>query len=291
MSTSKQTARKESMQEIMAELEAGVAAVFESDNYIKLLDMMSQFHQYSLNNCILILSQCPSATRCASFATWKKLKMPVKKGEKGIKILVPIPYKYQKEQSSIDDDGNAVTEIVDASGTSFRIGYVFDKQQVNGEFPELCHELTDDSEQLQTAVNRIVTECEYIHYDPELKQGGANGYYRLDNRQIYLRQGMSAGQSLKTIIHEKAHSLLHNSDSEERCTREEAETQAESCAYIVCKRFGLNTAQYSFPYLCSWSSGRELSELKSSLAVIEKTAKELSDWLASTTNLEMIEPA
>ena len=289
MSTSKQTAKKESMQQIMDELEAGVASVFESDNYVKLLDMMSQFHQYSLNNCILILSQCPSATRCASFATWKKLKMPVKKGEKGIKILVPIPYKYQKEQRSIDDDGNTVTEIVDASGTSFRIGHVFDKQQVNGEFPELCHELTDDSEELHKAVDRIMTEQADIMYDSTLKEGDANGYFSLVTQDIHIRTGMSSSHTLRCIIHEKAHQLLH-SDKASGITREEAECQAESVSYICSRSFGLDTSDYSFGYVAGWSNGKELKELKSSLAVIEKAARELMRWLASATDLEMVVP-
>lgn len=295
MTSEKKLEKQEQMKDILERLEAGVQEVFTSDNYIRLLDIISKFHNYSLNNCILILMQCPEATRVASFATWKKIGHPVVKGSKGIKILVPIPYKYQKKEKSLDADGNEVSEIVDAQGLTFRIGHVFDASQVNGELPTLTHELTDDSPHLQKAVDRIIGENADISYDHSLKQGGANGYYRLDTKQICLRSNMAALQTLKTIIHEKAHSLLHNSDSKNKYTREEAEVQAESVAYVVCQTFGLNSSEYSFGYIAGWSNGKELKELRSSLAVIEKTAKELiqwlSLWLATETDLDMVEPA
>ena len=277
------------VKEIMTQLEDGVAAVFTSENYIRLLNMLAQFHRYSYNNCILILMQCPTASRVASFQTWKKMGYPVKKGEKGIRILVPIPYTYQKQQKTVDDQGNPVVETVDAKGLSFRVGNVFDASQVTGELPELAQELTDDPAYLQEAVRRIVEENENINYDPSLKKGEANGYYRPDTQEIYLRSGMAAMQTLKTIIHEKAHSLLHGSDSD-KYTREEAEVQAESVAYVVASAFGFSVSNYSFGYIAGWSSSRETKELKSSLAVIEKTARELMNWLASSTDLELLVP-
>ena len=154
--------------------------------------------------------------------------------------------------------------------------------------PTLAHELTDDPDNLRKAVERIVAENENIDYDHDLKKGSANGYYRLDTKQIALRPDMSAAQTIKTIIHEKAHSLLHDSTSE--YTREEAEVQAESVAYCVCSAFGLDTSDYSFGYIAGWSSGKETKELKSSLAVIEKTASELMRWLASASDLQMVVP-
>ena len=122
--------KAQSMQDVLKQLEDGVQAVFTSENYISFLKMMAQFHNYSYNNVILILTQCPTATRCASFQTWKKLGHPVKRGEKGIKVLVPIPYTYEKKQKTVDEDGNAIMETVDAKGLTFRIGHVFDAQQV-----------------------------------------------------------------------------------------------------------------------------------------------------------------
>ena len=139
--------KKESMQEIIKKQVDGVKSVYTSENYITFLKMMAQFHNYSFNNVILILSQCPTASRVASLQTWKRLGCSVKKGEHGIKILVPIPYTYQKKQDAVDDDGNPVQKTVDAMGLTFRVGNVFDYQQVSGELSELCTELTD-------AVNR-----------------------------------------------------------------------------------------------------------------------------------------
>lgn len=273
--------KAQSMQDVLKQLEDGVQAVFTSENYISFLKMMAQFHNYSYNNVILILTQCPTATRCASFQTWKKLGHPVKRGEKGIKVLVPIPYTYEKKQKTVDEDGNAIMETVDAKGLTFRIGHVFDAQQVDGQLPSPCHELTDDSEELQAAVNRIISENDEISYDVTLQEGGANGYYRVDTKQICLRTGMAASQEFKTLIHEKAHSLLHNSDAEQKFTRSEAEVQAESVAFVVCNAFGVDSGtEYSFPYIATWQ-GKDMNVLRSSLSVIEKTARELISWLAS----------
>ena len=282
------TEKQERMKEIMTQLEDGVAAVFTSENYTRLLNMLGQFHNYSVNNCILILMQCPEASRVASFQTWKKLGYPVRKGEKGIKVLVPIPYTYQAEEKTVDELGYPVMEIVEAKGLTFKIGHVFDASQVDGEMPTLAHELEDDPEDLRKAVDRIVAENENISYDHNLKKGSANGYYRRDTKQIALRPDMSATQTIKTIIHEKAHSLLH--DSASAYTREEAEVQAESVAYCVCSAYGLDTSDYSFGYIAGWSNGKETKELKSSLAVIEKTARELMQWLASASDLQMVVP-
>ncbi len=278
--------KKESMQEIMKKLEDGVKSVYTSENYITFLKMMAQFHNYSFNNVILILSQCPTASRVASFQTWKRLGCSVKKGEHGIKILVPIPYTYQKKQDSVDDDGNPVQETVDAKGLTFRVGNVFDYQQVSGELPELCTELTDNSEKLQNAILRIVVENDDISFDNSLKEGGANGYFRMDTGEICLRPHMAALQTMKTVIHEKAHSLLHSSDAEAKFTRSEAEVQAESVAYVVCQAFGLDSSDYSFPYIAGWQ-GKDMDTLRASLSVIEKTAKELMGWLCQHTDLTL----
>lgn len=278
--------KKESMQEIMERLDAGVLAVYTSENYTNFLKMMGMFHQYSFRNVILILSQCPTASRVASFQTWKRLGCSVRKGEHGIRILVPIPYTYQKKQKTVDDEGNALTETVDAKGLTFRVGCVFDAQQVDGELPSLCRELTDDSEALKKAVARIIDENDDISYDDSLREGGANGYYRVDTKEIRIRPHMTAMQSLKTLLHEKSHSMLHNAEAETRFTREEAEVQAESCAYVVCQAFGLDSSDYSFPYIAGWQ-GKDMDTLRASLSVIEKTAKELMGWLCQHTDLTL----
>lgn len=286
--------RQERMQEIIMQLQEGVAEVFTNENYLHFLNMMSMFHNYSVNNCILILSQNPLASRVASFATWKKLGCSVRKGSKGIKILVPIPYKYQKEKRSIDENGDTVEETVEAQSLYFKIGHVFDRSQVDGDLPNPCEELQYNSDSLHLAVERIIVQNHDISYDFELKPGDANGYCRLDTKEIFLRPNMSDLQTLKTIIHEKAHQLLHTSDSEQMYTREEAEVQAESCAYVALQHFQnstgmqLESSSYSFPYIATWASGRELKELRSSLEVIKKTSDELIRWLSSETDLQLV---
>ncbi len=278
--------KAQSMQDVLKQLEDGVQAVFTSENYISFLKMMAQFHNYSYNNVILILTQCPTATRCASFQTWKKLGHPVKRGEKGIKVLVPIPYTYQKEQKTVDDEGNTLMETVDAKGLTFKVGYVFDVQQVDGKLPSFCHELTDDSDELKKAVARIIEENDDISYDDSLQEGGANGYYRVDTKEIRIRPHMAAMQSLKTLLHEKSHSMLHNTEAASQFTKEEAEVQAESCAYVVCQAFGLDSSDFSFPYIAGWQ-GKDMNTLRASLSVIEKTAKELMGWLCQHTDLTL----
>ena len=288
--------RKEKMQEVMDQLEEGVAQVFTSENYIRFLNTLSQFHHYSLNNCILIVSQFPQASRVASFATWKKIGCAVRKGSKGIKVIVPTPKKVVKETESVDEDGNTIETTEETKALYFKIGYVFDVSQVDGEIPSPCQELQDNSDYLHQAVVRIISQNSDIDYDYGLKQGDANGYCRVDTRDIFLRAGMSDLQTLKTILHEKAHQLLHTSDSS-RYTREEMEVQAESCAYVALQHIQgatglqLDSSSYSFPYIATWATGRELKELKSSLEVIKDTSEELIRWITSETDLQMEVPA
>jgi len=280
-------ARYDKMKQILMQLEDGVSGVFTSENYIRLLDFMGKFHNYSYNNCLLILSQCPHASKVASFQSWKRLGYPVKKGERGIKVLVPIPYTYEKERT-IQDPKGTIVETLEMKGLSFRIGNVFDVSQVSGEIPTLAKELQDNPEDLKKAVNQIISNNDNIKYDSKLSKEKANGYYQPATKEIYLRAKMSALQTFKTLIHEKAHSLLHNSDPE-KYTRSEAEVQAESIAYCVCSAFGQDTSAFSFGYIAGWSNGRELKELKSSLAIIEKTARELMNWIADSSELTLAE--
>lgn len=276
------------MKEIMEQLESGVADVFTSEKYKRLLKMFAQFHNYSLNNCILIISQMPEASRCASFATWKRLGFVVKKGSKGIKVIVPIPYRYEREKEETDENGETVTVTETAEGLGFKVGNVFDVSQVSGDFPKLAHELTDNSQEIQKAVDSVISQADNIFYDKKLIGNSANGYYSLADKTIHLRPDMSALQTFKTLVHEKAHSILH-ADKDCPYNRNEAEVQAESCAYTVCSALGLDVSDYSFGYIAGWSKGKELKELKSSLALIERTAKELLRWLENATDLRTAE--
>lgn len=286
------TNQRDKMDEIMKQLEEGVASVYTSENYLRFLDLMSNFHQYSLNNCLLILSQFPSASRVASYRTWQKCGCNVVKGSKGIKILVPITHKFQKEKETTNEDGETIKEIVDAQTVYFKIGHVFDQSQVQGEIESPCKEIDVNSDYLHKLVELIIKENNDINYDFELKPGGANGYCRLDSGEIFLRPNLGDLHTLKTIIHEKSHQLLHaNASKDHPFDRSQAEIQAESCAYVVLQSLqrstgmALDSSCYSFPYIATWAQERELSQLKSSLETIKDTSNELVLWITKAMNL------
>jgi len=270
------------MKNILETLENGIRDVFNSEKYKNYLDFCSKFHNYSFNNIILILSQCPNAKMWASYATWKSLKMPVRKGEKGIRILVPIPFNYEKKKDSDDEDEE---ETIIVKGVRFKVGHVFDVSQVEGEIPELVDDLNLNPEYLDLIIDELIQNSTVpISYDPFLKKGDSNGYYNPITDAIALRKNMSSLQTFKTLIHETAHSILHNKNCKDY-SRRECEVQAESVAYVVSATLGIDVSDYSFGYIASWSEGKDLKELRSSLSVIEKTSKEIIDWITRTTNL------
>ena len=267
------------------QLETGVKAVFESEKYKAYLNAMSKFHHYSFGNVMLILMQCPEASMVAGYTTWKKqFGRTVKKGEHGIMILAPAPYKRIVETEKIDPLTKA--PILDANGDpiretdyivqqSFKVVYVFDVSQTEGrELPTLgVGELSGEVEHYE----RIFAAVEAlspvpVEYRPAQKSKGC--YSHLEQK-IYLNRGMSQVQTLKTLIHETAHALLHARPEAADKDRHTKEVEAESIAYVVCQHFGIDTADYSFPYVTSWSSGKELDELKASLDCISKTASGL----------------
>lgn len=267
------------------QLETGVKAVFESEKYKAYLNAMSKFHHYSFGNVMLILMQCPEASMVAGYTTWKmQFGRTVKKGEHGIMILAPAPYKRLVETEKIDPLTKA--PILDANGDpvretdyivqqNFKVVYVFDVSQTEGrELPSLrVGELSGEVEHFA----RIFAAVEAlspvpVEYRPAQKSKGC--YSHLEQK-IYLNQGMSQVQTLKTLIHETAHALLHARPEAADKDRHTKEVEAESIAYVVCQHFGIDTADYSFPYVTAWSSGKELDELKASLDCISKTASGL----------------
>ena len=287
---------KQEMDQALETLEKGVKDVFTSENYRNYLKFFSQFHNYSFNNVIMILMQYPTASKVASFRTWNKLGLKVKKGSKGIKVLVPIPYSYVKEEAVTDEfnnvrydkDGNKVVEETEVKGLTFRLGNVFDISQVEGEIPTLTNELLDNPKQLEEAIEALIkTSSVPINYDYTLNSQTAYGYYSLSERAIYLRPDLNSMHMFKTLVHEKAHSMLHNKD-QNKYTREEAEVQAESTAFVVCNCLGFDTSEYSFGYIASWSKNKELKELKESLKVIADTSNEILKWIQEFTNLEVL---
>ena len=254
---------------------------------------MSKFHNYSFNNTLLIAMQKPDASLVAGFGKWRDdFERHVKKGEKGIKILAPSPYKVKKQMEKIDPatqkpvigaDGKPVTEEQEIEIPAFRVVTVFDVSQTEGkEIPDIAvSELTGSVEQYQDFFAAL-EKASPVPIAFENIEGGAHGYYHLEEKRIAIDEGMSELQTLKTAIHEIAHAKLHAIDKDapateqaDRPDRRTREVQAESVAYAVCQHYGLDTSDYSFGYVAGWSSGRELSELKASLETIRKAANEL----------------
>ena len=283
----------ERMKEITDRLEAGIQALFESEQYKAYLTAMSKFHNYSFNNTLLIAMQKPDASLVAGFGKWRDdFERHVKKGEKGIKILAPSPYKVKKQMEKIDPatqkpvigaDGKPVTEEREIEIPAFRVVTVFDVSQTEGkEIPDIAvSELTGSVEQYQDFFTAL-EKASPVPIAFEDIEGGAHGYYHLEEKRIAIDEGMSELQTLKTAIHEIAHAKLHAIDKDAPATEQAdrpdhrtREVQAESVAYAVCQHYGLDTSDYSFGYVAGWSSGRELSELKASLETIRKAANEL----------------
>ena len=273
------------------QLEAGVKEVFESEQYKTYLKAMSKFHQYSFGNVLLILMQCPEASLVAGFQTWKRhFGRTVKKGEHGIQIIAPTQRSRLVKQDRLDPDtqrpvigldGVPEQEPVFVNYQSFRVTYVFDVSQTEGKaLPSYgVDELTGDVpyfDSMFSAVEKLAPVP--IEYRPA---AAAKGSYNCLERKIYVNEGMSQVQTLKTLIHETAHALLHDSsvldDEIPKKDRHTKEVEAESIAYVVCQHFGIDTSDYSFPYVTGWSRGKELPELKASLQCISRTAAGMID--------------
>jgi len=279
----------EKIKEITDKLEQGITDIFESEKYQSYLKTMSKFYNYSINNTILISMQKPDASLIAGYGAWQKnFERQVKKGEKGIKIIAPSPFKVKKEMEKIDPgtqkpitdrDGKPVTEEVEVKIPAYKVVSVFDVSQTEGkELPTIgVDELTGSVGQYKD----FFAALEKVSPVPvafENIETGANGYYHLEDKRIAIREGMSELQTLKTAIHEIAHARLHDvdlnapKDEQNRVDKHTREVEAESIAYTVCGHYGLDTSDYSFGYVAGWSSGKELTELKASLETIRGTA-------------------
>lgn len=270
--------------ELLERLSNGIKETLNSEHYKAFLRVQSQFHSYSFNNAMLIYLQRPDATRVAGFNGWKKFERHVMKGEKGISILAPSNYKYEAAVNKIDpvtklpvrdpETGKIQKENVTQEGRKFVKVSVFDVKQTEGkELPTICQELTGNSINSDSIIKSIKHISEVPVVEKEI-ESNAKGYYSRGENIIAIRPGMSLDQTAKTLIHEFAHSKIHNTPDTgfNRATRE---VQAESVAYIVADRFAVDTSSYTFDYLANWSSNKELPELKQSFNLIQKTADEI----------------
>ena len=281
------------LKEITDRLEQGIKELFESERYKEYLRVMSKFYNYSFNNTLLIAMQKPDASYVAGFNAWKNnFQRNVIKGEKGIRILAPAPFKVKREMEKLDPqtqqpiigkDGKPVTEEQEVTIPAFKVVSVFDVSQTEGkELPNIgVDELTGDVEQYKDFFAAL-ERTSPVPIGFEKIESGAHGYYHLEEKRIAIDEGMSELQTLKTAIHEVSHAKLHDIDlnapkdeQQVRPDRRTREVEAESVAYTVCQHYGLDTSDYSFGYVAGWSSGKELTELKGSLETIRSAANEI----------------
>lgn len=275
---------------IMKSLEEGVEKVFTSEQYQMYLQTMAKFHNYSFNNTLLIAMQRPDATLLAGYQTWqKKFHRHVKRGEKGIKIIAPVPVKEKRQVEKIDEetqeivigiDGQPETETVERILPRFRVTTVFDVSQTEGEpLPTLeVNELVGDVFIYEDFMKGL-EEISPVPFQFQEIGSGAKGYYSNAEKLVAIQTGMSQAQTMKTAVHETAHAIFHDRDvmeengiTKDRMTKE---VEAESVAYVVCNHFGLDTSDYSFNYVAGWSSDKEMPELRSSMDTIRLTSSQL----------------
>ena len=288
------------MDEIIKRIDEGVKAVFQSDKYKEYLKFASKFTDYSARNTLLINLQRPDATLVAAYGKWKQLGRQVERGQTGIEILAPVAYKtnqvLETERPAVDEFGNQLynpdgTEKMETvekpmTGLAFKKVYVFDVSQTSGkELPDPVTELTGDIDSARKeAVFAALKKVTGIDIEFKDIKGGAKGYYSATNNEIVIKSGMSDAQTLKTAFHEAAHNLLHDPAKDivtNKSPRNEKEVQAESVAFMVAERFGIDTSEYSFPYIASWSDGKQLEQLKSALQEIQEAAKKISSEIES----------
>ena len=278
---------EDKLNELTDKLEAGIKEVFSSQKYKDYLKVMSRFHGYSYNNTMLILLQKPDARLLAGYKTWQGMERNVKKGEHGISILAPSKKRFTKYMDKIDkdtrkpvldQDGNPVKVPREIEYLTFYPTTIFDISQTEGKpLPVMAEELngqvTDYGIIMDSLKETAPAPIRFESWEESKK-----GYFSPLLNEIVIKSGMSELQTVKTGIHETAHSILHSGTNNLKDSAT-METEAESIAFIVCCHLGLDTSSYSFPYLATWSSSKELPELKSSLSTIQKTAHSLIEKL------------
>jgi antirestriction protein ArdC len=265
----KKASEKKGIQAEMELIEKGVQSLVNSGKWKEFLKFHSAFHNYSFNNVMLIFMQCPNAERVAGYKTWQKLKRQVRKGEKAIKILAPIPFKYEKEVEK-EDGGKDTKEV---KGITFRAIPVFDVGQTDGEeLPSLVNKLKGDTEMYKKALEVVP----YPVAEEDI-QSGANGYYHLIEKRIAIRKDLDEVHKLKTLIHEWGHGILHDVKKDEvKVAQNVRELEAESVAFIVCHKLGIDTSDYSFGYLTGWGGGEDaVALIKASGERIQKASNQI----------------
>ena len=289
---------RERLQQITAGIEQGIKELFESEKYMRYLSVMSRFHRYSVNNTMLIYMQKPDATLVAGYNKWKnQFERHVKRGEHGITIIAPTPFKKKIEEQKLDPDtkapildadGKAVMEEKEIEIPMFRPVKVFDVSQTDGKpLPELASSLSGNVQNYEAFMEALRRSAP-VPLSVEPMAANMDGYFSPDRQRIAIREGMSEVQTVSAAVHEIAHSKLHNyakaqeeaaraGDKEppKKKDRNTEEVEAESISYAVCQYYGIQTGENSFGYIANWSQGKELPELRASLETINKAAGEL----------------
>lgn len=299
--------RKEKVAEISGRIEEGMAQIMDSEEFKNYLSVMASFHHYSFRNSLLIYMQKPDATICASYTDWqRKFNRQVNKGEKGIQILAPAPYKMKRERDKVDavtgqvimgTDGKPVKVQEEVTIPRFKVVSTFDLSQTSGEpLPELgIKDLTSDVEHFDMFMEAIKRVSPVpIRFDDI--QGGAKGYYDTAKKEIVIQKDMPQEQTMKTAVHELTHSLLHDKDTlklngeELKKDKMTIEIEAEGCAFVCLSHFGFkDVGDYSFPYMTSWSSGRDMKELHAALSTIQQTSDQIIKGIETGMRQQMLE--
>lgn len=290
----KRNEQREKVKAITEKLDEEIRQFFESERYKEYLKVMSKFYHYSVNNCFLIMMQNPDATHIASFTSWQNhFKRQVRKGEKGIQILQPAPYRIKKEVDKTDKKTGAVIhgekEMIEVIIPAFKVAHVFDITQTEGkELPQLVNLLTEKADHFYEYLDAIIRASPVpVRY--EHIAGGANGYYHPINKEIVIEKNLYDNKNLqciKTAVHELAHSLVDTKP--DGLGRNEKEVRAESIAYVVCNYLGLDTSDYSFGYIAGWAKDKEVKELKENMNIIRNTANEIIEKFEE--KIKKIEP-
>lgn len=283
------------MSALQEKLMSGVKEIYESGKWAEYIAVMSRFPHYSINNCILIASQCPEASYVCGYKKWNEFNRNVVKGESGIMIFAPIKGKVQVEEPIYDannhpvlnEDGTQAKEKVEREYKSFRPCYVFDVSQTEGDpLPILANQLNDGVEDFEKLKDALMAVSP-VPISFEDIPGSANGYYAPQSGKIVVQSDMSQLQTIKTMIHEIAHATLGHGGEDDKWDKESKEVQAESTAFWVAGMLGLDTSDYSFGYIAGWSKDREITELKENLDLIKRTAdglvSKVDDYLKQQT--------
>lgn len=276
------------MNKIQERLLSSTKEIFESEKYAEYIATMAKFPHYSINNCILIASQCPTASLVCGYKKWQTdFNRTVNKNEHGIMIIAPIKFKTDVEEPMfdenarpvLDENGRQKKEVVKREFQSFRPAYVFDIQQTSGDPIPTLATLLDASVDNFEELKEIMIKVSPVPVEFSADTGGANGYYSATQKKIVIKEGLPELQTIKTMIHECAHARLGHGGEDDKWDRESKEVQAESVAYWVASMLNLDTSDYSFGYIAGWSKNKEVSELKENLELIKTTADEISSLI------------